>query len=140
METASKIQQPEEDKQLKKLQSEVADITKVISEIKVSVDKKASVPTVPPPNQPPQRPPPTPLPPTQPEGFRVRGVSETTSKLARERNKHDMAKIKELLKFMSIECQINELKRIGAYQVDKTRTIVSFLVKKSIQKYQLCYR
>ena len=114
--TASKKQQPKEDKQLKQLQSEISDIKKAISKLKVSVDKNASVPTVSPPNEPAPRPQPMPVPPMQPEGIRVRGVLESTSKLARERNEHDMAEIKTMLTFLSVWCQISELKRMGAYQ------------------------
>ena len=90
-ETASKIQQPKKKNQkIGQLQSKVAEIKKVITEIKVGVDNKASISTMPPQNQSPSRPPPIPQHPTQPERFGVRGVPESSSKLALERNKHDM--------------------------------------------------
>ena len=59
-----------------------------------------------------------------PEGIRVRGVLESTSKLARERNEHDMKEISDLMTFSSIECEITEIKRIGPYQEGRARTIV----------------
>ena len=90
-ETASKIQQPKKNKKIGQLQSKVAEIKKVITEIKVGVDNKASISTRPPQNQSPSRPPPIPQHPTQPERFGVRGVPESSSKLALEINKHDMA-------------------------------------------------
>ena len=96
----------------------------------MGVNKNASVSTVPPPNQPPPRPPPTPQLPTHSEGIRVRGVPESTSKLAVETNKHNMSEIKEMLTFMPIECQISKLKMIGEYHADKTRTMLFFVTNK----------
>ena len=64
-----------------------------------------------------------------PEGIRVRGVPENASKLARERNEYDMKDISNLT-FLSIECEITELKRIGPYQEGRARTIVFTVANK----------
>ena len=65
-----------------------------------------------------------------PESIRVRGVPESTSKLARERNEHDMKAISDMWRFLSIECEITEIKRIGPYQEVRARTIVFTVANK----------
>ena len=65
-----------------------------------------------------------------PEGIRVRGVPSSTSKLAGERNEHDMEEISDLMPFLSIECEITEIKRIGPYQEGRARTIVFTVANK----------
>ena len=65
-----------------------------------------------------------------PEGIRIRGVPESTSKLARERTEHDIKEISDLITFLSIECEITEIKRIGPYQEGKARTIVFTVANK----------
>ena len=65
-----------------------------------------------------------------PEGIRVRGVPSSTSKLAGERNEHDMEEISDLMPFLSIEREITEIKRIGPYQEGRARTIVFTVANK----------
>ena len=42
-------------------------------------------------------------------------MPESTRKLARERNEHEMKEVSDLMTFLSIECEITEIKRIGPY-------------------------
>ena len=51
-------------------------------------------------------------------------MPESTRKLARERNEHETKEISDLMTFLSIECEITEIKRIGPYQEGRVRTIV----------------
>ena len=128
IESAAKIQQPKDDKQLKSLQIEVTEIKKAKSELKESFVKQpipkqthigAGHPT-----------PKKTVEAETPEGIRVRGVRESTSKLARERNEHDMKEISDLMTFLSMECEITEIKRIGPYQEGRARTIVFTVANK----------
>ena len=128
IESAAKIQQPKDDKQLKSLQTEVTEINKAISELKKSFVKQpipkqthmgAEHPT-------PKKTKEAEI----PEGIRVRGVPESTSKLARERKEHDMKEISDLMTFLSTECEITETKRIGPYQEGRARTIVFTVANK----------
>ena len=105
IESAAKTQKPKDDKQLKCLQTEVTEIKKAISELKESFVKQPILK---------QTHHPTPKKNVQaetPEGIRVRGVPESTSKLARERNENDMKEISDLMTFLSVECEITEIKR-----------------------------
>ena len=108
---------------MKALQSEVVEIKKAISDIRETFAKREAMPN---PILPPQV---TPSPtinkpePKPPKGIRVGGVPESTTKIARERNEHDMKEVK-MLEFMSIDCEITEMQRIGPYQENRTRTIV----------------
>ena len=94
IETASKRQQPKEYKQLKTLQTEVSEVKTAISEMKTVLDKNGHASNLPASiskestlqqkfkqEQ------------KSPEGIRVRCLPESTSKVARERNEHDMREV-----------------------------------------------
>ena len=60
----------------------------------------------------------------------MRGLPESTLKFERERYEHKMRKVFKTLAFLSIECKIKEIKRIGPYQEGQARTIAVSVAKK----------
>ena len=117
IETASKIQQqaPIEDKKFKSLQTEVNDIKKAITNLKVSFEQKLKEPREPSP----------PINKTtntakEIDGIRIRGLQESDAESARERNEKDISEVKAMLNFLEIDCEITEQRRIGQQQVNRT--------------------
>ena len=120
IETACKIQQqaPIEDKKFKSLQTEVNDIKKAITDLKVSFEQMSS--------EPPKLSPPiikTTNTAKEFDGIRIRGLQESDAEGARERNEKDMSEVKAMLNFLEIDCEITELRRIGQ-QGNRNRTLV----------------
>ena len=104
-------------------------VLEVVDEIKGKISTIGSemkkAPTVPEPNNPKTRVP------TKKQankencdGIRLRGIPEMDSENARERLEDDTAQVADILSFLQIECPITDLKRIGPFDKDKTRTIV----------------
>ena len=117
--TASKNQQqaPIEDKKFKSLQTEVNDIEKAITGLKVSFEQKSSEPPKPS----------APIIKTKNTGkefdkIGTRGLQESDAESARERNERDRREVKAMLNFLEIDCEITELRRIGQQQVNRKRT------------------
>ena len=110
IETAYKIQQqaPIEDKKFKSLQTEVNDIKKATTDLKVSFEQKSSEPPKPSPknHQDNKRP-------KEFDGIRIRGLQESDAESAREGNEKGMSEVKAMLNFLEIDCEITELRRIG---------------------------
>ena len=127
IEIASKFQQqaPIEDKKFKSLQTEVNDIKKTITNLKVSFEQKSSEPTEP-------SPPIIKTTKTAKEfhGIRIRGLRERDAQSAREKNEKKISEVKAMLNFLEIDCEITELRRIGPQQVNRNRTLVFKAAKK----------
>ena len=59
-----------------------------------------------------------------PSGVRVRGIPELKDTNARKRGEHDKAEIENLLKFLKVDSNIEDCRRIGTYNENKDRTII----------------
>ena len=55
--------------------------------------------------------------------LRFRGIPESFEKTARERYDEDVQKVKEILAHMDIDCPMDDVKRVGTCENEKTRTI-----------------
>ena len=59
-----------------------------------------------------------------PSGVRVRGIPELKDTNARRRAEHKKAEIEKLLKFLNVDSNIEDCRRIGTYNESKERTII----------------
>ena len=59
-----------------------------------------------------------------PSGVRVRGIPELKDTNARRRAEHHKAEIEKLLKFLNVDSNIEDCRRIGTYNESKDRTIL----------------
>ena len=59
-----------------------------------------------------------------PSGVRVRGIPELKDTNARKRAQHDKAEIENILKFLNVDSNIEDCRRIGTYNENKDRTIM----------------
>ena len=107
----------------------MAKIAKNFDEVKLEISKIRAEIKSPPPEQTK----PAVNPPAQPiirekttfDGVHFRGIPESSGKTARERHDKDAQNIKEILTHMDIGCPIDDEKRVGTYENEKTRTIIA---------------
>ena len=59
-----------------------------------------------------------------PEGTRVRGIKESDDRDPRKRQEHDLAEIQQVFAHIEVNCNINDLLRLGPQNDTKTRTIL----------------
>ena len=59
-----------------------------------------------------------------PEGIRVRGIKESDDRDPRKRQEHDLAEIQQVFAHIEVNCNINDLLRLGPRNDTKTRTIL----------------
>ena len=59
-----------------------------------------------------------------PSGVRVRGIPELKDTNARKRAEHDKTEIENILKFLNIDSNIEDCRRIWTYNENKDRTII----------------
>ena len=108
---------------------DVAEIAKSFDEVKSEISKiRAEIKSPPPePTKPAVRQPAQPIIREKPtfDGVRFRGIPESSGKTARERYDEDVLKVKEILAHMDIDCPMDDVKRVGTYENEKTRTIIA---------------
>ena len=59
-----------------------------------------------------------------PSGVRVRGITELKDTNARKRAENDKAEIENILKFLNVDSNIEDCRRIGTYNENKDRTVL----------------
>ena len=59
-----------------------------------------------------------------PSGVRVRGIPELKDTNARKRAEHDKAEIENILKFLNVDSNVKDCRRIGTYNENRDRTII----------------
>ena len=95
----------------KEITSYKSDVESNLNDLGDVVTKKVKPKTKPPTND-------------HPSGVRVRGIPELKDTNARKRAEHDQAEIENILKFLNVDSNIKDCRRIGTYNENKDRTII----------------
>ena len=71
------------------------------------------------------------------DGVSFRGIPESSGKTAREPYDEDVRKVKEILAHMDIDCSMDDVKRVGTYKNEKTRTIIAKFTSEHHRRFVL---
>ena len=107
--------------QMKTLENEMSDLKKTVTEIKTQLTTKqpdSDYPIQPSSIVSRRKPPPKPA--EELDGIRIRGIPESTNKETRLRQEQ----VQEVLTHMDVNASIRDVKRLGRYEENKTRTIL----------------
>ena len=58
------------------------------------------------------------------DGIRIRGITESQNPEARNRQEHDYSEVQKILHHLNIDTNIEDVTRLGKYEVNKARTIL----------------
>ena len=110
--------------QITNIEKEMIELENSLLEIKTAMIEKYDPPKTTQVNQPAATIRKTPEATMVPEGIRVRGIKESDDRDPRKRQEHDLAEIQQVFAHIEVNCNINDLLRLGPRNDTKTRTIL----------------
>ena len=110
--------------QITNIEKEMIELKNSLLEIKTAMIEKSDPPKTTQVNQPAATIRKTPEATMVPEGIRVRGIKESDDRDPRKRQEHDLAEIQQVFAHIEVNCNINDLLRLGPRNDTKTRTIL----------------
>ena len=110
--------------QIKNIEKEMIELKNSLLEIKTAMIEKSDPPKTKQVNQPAATIRKTPEATMVPEGIQVRGIKESDDRDPRKRQEHDLAEIQQVFAHIEVNCNINDLLRLGPRNDTKTRTIL----------------